>query len=57
MSEKKKELAERNAKKFGCYVMEVGHKDMTMHEIKMLSLNIESSVNEVSKEPNYKSQY
>lgn len=61
VSEKKTELVERNSKKFGCYVMDVNHKDMTMHEIKMLGLSIEEGVNEAVKKTggaqNFKSQY
>jgi len=52
ITEKKKELAGRNSKKFGCYVMDVGHKDMTMHEVKMLGLSIEEAVNEAAKKKN-----
>lgn len=48
-SEKKKEIAERNAKKFGCYVLDIGHKDMNLHEIKMLGLSIEEATNEAAK--------
>lgn len=61
ITEKKKELAGRNSKKFGCYVMDVGHKDMTMHEVKMLGLSIEEAVNEAAKKKNggqnFKAQY
>ena len=38
-------MQERNAKKFGCYVMDLGHKECNMHEIKMLGLTIEEGVN------------
>lgn len=48
-------------RKFGCYVLEVGHKEMTMHEIKMLGLSIEEAVNEAAKshggDTNHKAQY
>lgn len=39
--------------------MEVGYKDMTMHEIKMLALSIEEAVNEAARggEQNHKAQY
>lgn len=54
-------MAQRNANKFGCYVLEVGHKEMTMHEIKMLGLSIEQGVNEATQsqkgEQNYKANY
>lgn len=62
-SEKKKELADRTAKKFGCYVLDIGHKDMNLHEIKMLGLSIEEGVNEAAKAgkyggaQNHKAQY
>ena len=29
--EKKREIAVRNAKKFGCYVLDIGHRDMSLH--------------------------
>lgn len=45
IADKKRELAERNAKKFGCYVLDVSHRDMSLHEIKMLGLTIEEGVN------------
>ena len=44
IEDKTKEMAERNTKKFGCYVLEVGHKEI-IHEIKMLGLAIEECVN------------
>lgn len=44
--EKKKELIYRNSKKHGCYVLDVPHRDMSLHEIKMLGLSIEEGVNE-----------
>lgn len=52
VTEKKRELADRNSKKFGCYVLDVNSKDMTMHEIKMLGLSIEEGVNEAAKKSN-----
>ena len=61
MSEKKKELMARNMLKYGCYVLDVSHKDLNLHEIKMLGLGIEEAVSECSKknggEPNFKAQY
>jgi len=36
----------RNSKKQGCYVLDVPHRDMSLHEIKMLGLSIEEGVNE-----------
>lgn len=60
-SEKKKELMARNNLKFSCYVLDVSHKEMNLHEIKMLGLGIEEAVSECSKknggEPNFKAQY
>lgn len=41
--------------------MDIGHKDMALHEIKMLGLSIEEAVNEASKSSgggqNFKAQY
>ena len=38
-------MALRNEKKFGCYVLDLTHKEMTMDEINMVSLSIEEAVN------------
>ena len=61
VTEKKKELAARNAKKFRSYVLDVPHKDMGLHEIKMLALSIEEGVNKAAEQNggamNYKAQY
>jgi len=51
-SEKAKELAQRNGQKFGCYVLDIGHKDM-IDEIKMLGLSIEEGVNIAAKKANH----
>jgi len=52
LNERKRDIAVRNAKKFGCYVLDIGHKDMSLHEIKMLGLTIEEGVNEAIKKSN-----
>ena len=45
IADKKREMAERNTKKFGCYVLDLNHRDVPLHEIKMLGLTIEEGVN------------
>lgn len=45
ISDKKREMAIRNSKKFGCYVLDLSHREMPLHEIKMLGLTIEEGVN------------
>lgn len=45
-SDKAREIAERNAKKFGCYVLNLNFKDIPLHEIKLLGVSIEEGVNE-----------
>ena len=45
IADKKREMAERNTKKFGCYVLDLNHRDVPLHEIKMLGLTIEEAVN------------
>lgn len=45
-SDKKKEMASRNERKHNCYVLDVAHREMNLHEIKMLGLSIEEAVNE-----------
>ena len=71
LSDKKKEMAIRNTKKYGCYVLNVNHRDMSLHEIKMLGCSIEEGVNEavkrswdegnsfglISGQQNFKAQY
>ena len=39
-------MASRNERKYGCYVLDVSHREMSLHEIKMLGLSIEEGVNE-----------
>ena len=48
-SEKKREMMLRNAKKYGCYTLTVNHRDMSLHEIKMLGVSIEEGVNNAVK--------
>lgn len=50
IADKKREMAERNTKKFGCYVLDLNHRDVPLHEIKMLGLTIEEGVNTAVKE-------
>lgn len=42
-------MAIRNQRKFGCYVLDLSHREMPLHEIKMLSLTIEEGVNQAVK--------
>lgn len=44
IADKKMELAERNSKKYGCYVLDIHHRDMPLHEIKMLGISIQEGV-------------
>lgn len=48
-SDRKRDIAMRNSKKFGCYVLDISHKEMSMHEVKMLGVSIEEGVNEAIK--------
>mmetsp|Transcript_7603 Transcript_7603/g.12779 ORF Transcript_7603/g.12779 Transcript_7603/m.12779 type:complete len:335 (-) Transcript_7603:48-1052(-) len=48
-SEKKKDMAYRNGRKFGCYVLDVTNKDVNIHEVSMLGLTIEECVNQALK--------
>ena len=47
--DKRKEILIRNSKKHGCYNLMVSHRDMILHEIKMLGVSIEEGVNEAVK--------
>jgi hypothetical protein len=49
INEKVRELAVRNAKKFGCYVLNVSKKEMALQQMKMLELTIEEGVNNAIK--------
>ena len=42
-------MAIRNSRKFGCYVLDLSHREMSLNEIKMLGITIEAGVNQAVK--------
>lgn len=42
-------MALRNSRKFGCYVLDLSHREMSLNEIKMLGITIEAGVNQAVK--------